>query len=220
MKMVRDRTGRFPARPHWEIAELEQRCEEVMLSFLRERYGFERIPVPTEALTELIERHAEFDVQPNLSDARYDVFGYTEFDPGHRPLVMIARELWEQRYRNNRLRMTLGHECGHVIFHGPLYAQYPGAAAPQRCYWKDLLPTPGVVDWMEWQAAYAGGALLMPISYVQRTVAAFLRGRLEASPLKRDSATASSLSDRIALTFDVSTAAATVRLAQLGYLTE
>jgi hypothetical protein len=54
--MVPDRTGRFKKRPYWEISELEQKCEETIIGFLRERYGFERIPVPTEALTLLIER--------------------------------------------------------------------------------------------------------------------------------------------------------------------
>jgi hypothetical protein len=41
--------------PLWEIAELERRCEETIIGLLRERYSFERIPVPREALTILIE---------------------------------------------------------------------------------------------------------------------------------------------------------------------
>ena len=49
--MIPDRTGRFPERPHWEIRELEQMCEQTMTSFLRQHFGFERIPVPTEAVT-------------------------------------------------------------------------------------------------------------------------------------------------------------------------
>jgi hypothetical protein len=47
MKMVPDRTGRFKKRPYWEISELEQKCEETIIGFLRERYGFDRIPVPS-----------------------------------------------------------------------------------------------------------------------------------------------------------------------------
>jgi hypothetical protein len=101
--MVPDRTGRFQKRPYWEISELEQQCEETIIGFLRERYGFERIPVPTEALTVLIERDAaELDLAMNLSDERYEVFGYTKFERGKKPLVTIARELWEQQHRNNR----------------------------------------------------------------------------------------------------------------------
>jgi len=49
--MIPDTTGRFPSRPYWEAAELEGKCEEAITSFLRDRYGFDRIPVPTEAIT-------------------------------------------------------------------------------------------------------------------------------------------------------------------------
>jgi hypothetical protein len=47
--------GRFKERPLWEIEELERKCEETIIGLLRERYGFERILVPTEALRILIE---------------------------------------------------------------------------------------------------------------------------------------------------------------------
>jgi hypothetical protein len=114
VKMIPDRTGRFPERPHWEIRELEQMCEETMTSFLRQHFGFERIPVPTEAVTMLIERDAaDLDLATNLSDDMHEVFGFTQFERGRKPLVTIARELWEQRHRNNRLRTTLTHEYGH-----------------------------------------------------------------------------------------------------------
>jgi Zn-dependent peptidase ImmA (M78 family) len=219
MKMIPDKTGRFPARPHWEIEELERKCEEAITAFLEHRYGFVRIPVPTEALTELIERDGDIlDVRPNLSDDKYEVFGYTRFERGKKPVVTIARELWERRYRNNRLRMTLGHEYGHVLLHTWLYDKYGVAAEPQLCYWQSLLPTEGVVDWMEWQAGYAGGALLMPESFVRRAAAAFFRDRKETAPVKKDSATAAALAERIALAFDVSLEAARVRLAKLAYL--
>ena len=54
MEMVPDGTGRFEERPLWEVEELKHKCEETIIGLLRERYGFERIPVPTEALTILI----------------------------------------------------------------------------------------------------------------------------------------------------------------------
>ncbi len=55
VKVMSDRSGRFKERPLWEIEELERKCEETIIRLLWERYGFERIPVPTEALTILIE---------------------------------------------------------------------------------------------------------------------------------------------------------------------
>jgi len=42
-------------RPLWALRDLERACEETIIGLLRESYGFERIPVPTEALTILIE---------------------------------------------------------------------------------------------------------------------------------------------------------------------
>ena len=46
MKMIPDRTGRFKERPYWEAAELDQKCEQAITSFLRQRYGFERSSGP------------------------------------------------------------------------------------------------------------------------------------------------------------------------------
>lgn len=219
MKMIFDRTGRFKERPYWSAGEIDRKCEEAITSFLRQRYGFDRIPVPTEALTEIIERDAkELDLEPDLSDEKYEVFGYTDFTPGEKPRVAIARELWEHRHRNNRLRTTLAHEYGHVLLHTWLYEKYASAAGTQRCHWRDLLPSENVVDWAEWQAGYASGALLMPESFLRRAVAAFFRERNETPPVGRDSADAMSLKERISLTFDVSVDAARVRLSQFGYL--
>ena len=221
MKMIPDRTGRFPERPHWQIRELEQMCEGTITIFLRERYGFERIAVPTEAITAIIERDAgDLDLRPGLSDDKYEVFGYTIFRRGEKPRVVIARELWEQRHRSNRLRMTLGHEYGHVLLHTWLYDKYASAAEPQSCHWRDLLPAERMADWAEWQAGYAGGALLMPESFIRRTAEAYFQNRTEGPPVTKGSPEASALCRRISLAFDVSVEAATVRLKQLGYLTD
>lgn len=221
MKMIPDKTGRFRMRPFWEVAELERMCEETITGLLRKRYGFDRVPVPTEAITVLIERDAaELDVATDLSDEVYDGFGVTLFYAGRKPTVKIARELWEKRSRNNRLRMTLAHEYGHVMLHAWLYETYAISKDPQRCYWNTLHPARHVVDWAEWQAGYAGAALLMPDSFMRRAVEAFFVERKERPPVAKDSAEASSLAQRISLAFDVSVEAATVRLAKLSYFTD
>ena len=190
-------------------------------SFLREHYGFERIPVPTEALTMLIERDAaDLDLAMNLSDDATRSLDTRSLSVVKKPLVTIARELWEQQHRNNRLRTTLTHEYGHVLLHTWLYDKYGAASGPHRCYWQSMLPTSAVVDWFEWQAGYASGALLMPESFARRTVEAYFQNRYEHPPVAKGSPDAPGLSDRISLAFDVSVDAATVRLSQLGYLTE
>ena len=73
---------------------------------------------------------AELDVATDLSDDDYDGFGVTLFYIGRKPTVKIARELSEQRSRNNRLRMTLAHEYGHVMLHAWLYEQYAISTEP------------------------------------------------------------------------------------------
>jgi hypothetical protein len=47
---------------------------------------------------------------------------------------------------------------------------------------RDLLPGEQTADWAEWQAGYAGGALLMPESFARRAVAAFFRDGTEEPP--------------------------------------
>jgi Zn-dependent peptidase ImmA (M78 family) len=69
-----------------------------------------------------------------------------------------------------------------------------------------------VVDWAEWQAGYAGAALLMPESFIRRAAEAYFADRKEHPPVAKDSADASTLAQRISLAFDVSAKAATVRL--------
>jgi hypothetical protein len=69
-------------------------------------------------------------------------------------------------------------------------------------------------DWMEWQAGYAAGALLMPAGALRSVVAKFLREHDSHGPGSSISGLADSVSD----VFDVSSGAARVRLDKLGIL--
>src|SRR5207244_6591581 len=132
--------------------------------------------------------HAEdLDLSATLSDEAHDVFGITYFLRGKKPRVRILRELWEQSWRVNRLRTTLAHEYGHVLLHAWLYDRPEAPTGPQTCYWRTMLPTTGVVDWMEWQACYLSGALLMPESFIRRAVSAYFRSRDIGLTVARDS---------------------------------
>ena len=113
MKLIPDRTGRFPERPHYEIEELEEECERIMTTFLERRYGQMVIPVPTDALRVLIEGEAAKLLRADLSHEGEEVHGITEFFPGCKPWVSIARELSTQPWRVHRERTTLAHEYGH-----------------------------------------------------------------------------------------------------------
>jgi len=57
VRYVRDKSGRFPQRPHYEPRELwDDECERIITRFMKESCGGFILPIPTEALTKLIER--------------------------------------------------------------------------------------------------------------------------------------------------------------------
>lgn len=177
MNWTRDTTGRFRQRPHYSDAELEHICQEAICGFLKERHGKATFPVSTADLTVLIEQHVEdLDSYGTLED---NIDGLTHFFPRRKPKVRIAARLQEP-YLENRLRTTLTHEHGHVILHGFLFTMedelkklFDGQPKETRntCH-RDHMHG-GSSDWMEWQAGFACGALLMPQIELVRVVKAF-----------------------------------------------
>jgi hypothetical protein len=219
VKLIADRTGRFRVRPHYELDELETECEQIITDFLERRYGQIIIPVPTDALRVLIESEpAALDVHADLSHEGEDVHGITEFFPGRKPWVSIARELSTQPWRAHRERTTLTHEYGHVHWHAPLYDRYCRAGERHKCARGKLLPGAGETDWMEWQAGYISGALLMLRSRVQLLVDAFRHEHQAGTVINSGSVEGRLLIGRVSEVFDVSREAAAVRLLQLGHL--
>jgi len=230
LKYVPDKTGRFRERPHYNPAELDEECEAIITTFMKERCGGFILPIPTDILTKLIERDAEYlDLYADLSEEEGEnVHGVTDFCPGKKPCVRIAKDLSEQGWRDHRLRTTLTHEYGHVKFHDPLYQAKPPSLGlfpdafdrkPLKCKRDDMLSAPAS-DWMEWQAGYICGALLMPVSNVKRIVADYIKPRQLLTPLNSYSADATILISKIAEAFDVSEAAARIRLLKLGCLAD
>ncbi len=55
VKFVRDTTGRFSQRPHYEPQELDRECEAIITKFLKDKYGKVEFPISTDDLTVLIE---------------------------------------------------------------------------------------------------------------------------------------------------------------------
>lgn len=226
MYWVLDQTGRFCWRPYYRAAEIDYLCERRVRQFLHDRYGAVRYPLATDDLTRLIEQEADdLDLFADLSAGGphgAEVEGVTTFVAGRRPRVRIARELSERPERQARLRTTLAHELGHVLLHRQV-VNYNATASV-----RDDVPPPvavppcttetvrGVrrVDWIEWQAGYASGALLMP----RMAVCVVLRPVLRHTDLKRHGQTriTGRLIDAIQGHFLVSDAAALVRLRQLG----
>ena len=85
-----------------------------------------------------------------------------------------------------------------------------------RCKHSRILDAPAA-DWMEWQAAYIGGAFLMPVSPVRRFMQEKIREHGDDWILV-DTELSGKLTAGVAALFDVSADAARVRLSILGFL--
>lgn len=226
--MVPDATGRFRSRPHYKHEELDQECESVIVPFLRNLHGKVEFPVSTDDLTKLIERDAEdLDMYADLSRFGSSVEGMTEFPSNSRPRVYISKELSGDQYRKNRLRTTLTHEFGHVHFHAFLRADalrrqsLIAERKPEAIHCKrETMIETARKDWMEWQAGYACGSLLMPKTYITDLVKAEFDQAGITPPLWAKDAHGQAIIDRVAEAFDVSLDAARVRLFVLGLLSE
>ena len=224
---VPDRTGRFAERPHYKPPELDRECENVITKFLKEQHGEAKYPVSTEDLTKLIERDAEdLDLYADLSGYGPAVEGMTVFTPGRRSRVMISEVLSGDQRNENRLRTTLTHEYGHMHFHGYLWefqAPHPDlfqrktSVGEQTCK-RDTMLDSAQTDWMEWQAGYACGALLMPVTPLSALVREYKEGHDLYGAVGTKDAHALALIDAVQKTFAVSADAARVRLIKIGAL--
>ncbi len=221
------RDGRFGERPHYEPAELDGECEDIIVEFLRSIHNGEaRFPVDTEDLKKLIERDTDdLDCYADLSSYGADVEGVTEFQPGRKPVVRIAKALTEDERYENRLRTTLTHEFGHVRFHAYLYdlGRLQGdlfkGSAPQRLVSKrENIMGASKMDWMEWQAGYVCGAILMPASHTRRIAREFLDAKKQPGPVAAGTTDGCELIVRVMEAFRVSEDAARIRLLKLNFL--
>lgn len=225
---VKDRTGRFAERPHFSESELDTECEQIVSDFLRELHGTVNYPIATDDLAKLIEsRTADLDLYADLSVVGEDVEGLTEFIPGEKPRVRISRLLSEDPRRENRLRTTLTHEFGHVHFHNylwdsaarqsDLFSTGRHSGQPMTCK-RETIIAANKIDWMEWQAGYACGALLMPATAVKRLVANIFQTHGIYAALTPDSVHGRKLTVAMVEAFHVSEEAASVRLFRLHFL--
>lgn len=225
---VRDQTGRFQQRPHYKPEELDRECEVIITTFLKKLRGSIDFPVQTEDLKTLIERDAsDLDTYADLAVYGADVEGVTEFQPGKKPTVRIASYLTEDDRRENRLRTTLTHEYGHVRFHSYLFeAEQPQAELLRRepnrdkiiCK-RDSMINAAQTDWMEWQAGYVCGALLMPKSAIVAVCGKFSDQHKLYGPVSLQTPDGSALIASVSTTFQVSNDTARVRMLKLGLVT-
>lgn len=227
VRLVRDTTGRFSQRPHYEPQELDRECEQIITKFLKDKHGKVEFPVKTDDLTLLIERDtSDFDSFADLSLYGSEVEGVTEFQKSGKPAVKIAAGLANDTRRENRLRTTLTHEYGHVHFHAYLWQVEPPTpdllrqnpnANKQICK-RDGILNAAQSDWMEWQAGYVSGAILMPVSRLRQIVGTYLEANGLFGVVGARGAHGQALIEQVQKEFQVSVDAARVRLFKLNIL--
>jgi len=227
MYWIHDSTGRFGKQPYYDAREFDLDCERTISEFLIERHGDLVLPIPTDTLTKLLERDAsDLDLYADLGDGDdADIEGVTDFVIGEKPRVRIRASLSSDPRRENRLRTTLTHEYGHVKYHDPLYQlkacnlrlfdEEP--PAPLRCQ-RDTMVNAPEVDWMEWQAGYICGALLMPLSRIREIARSFYIEQQLVTTLDAGDSRSAGLIETARSAFGVSADAARVRLQKLGLL--
>ena len=201
--------------------------ERIMVEFLKSKNGKVEFPITTDDLTVLIERDTEdLDAYADLSGYGEGVEGVTEFVPGRKPRVRISATLGTSETRQNRLRTTLSHEYGHVHLHGYLFAfrsRGPGlfdaSSKPDAIVCKrDTMLSAPRTDWLEWQAGYACGAILMPAGHTRSIVETYQKQAELYGPVQVTSEHGQALIDAVVNAFQVSRDAARVRLSVLGFL--
>lgn len=227
-RWVPDPTGRFAKRPHYSPEQLDAECERIVSEFLQSRHGRLTFPISTDDLTVLLERDVEdLDPYADFSSDKGEIEGVTEFRLGRKPTVRIAAKLTNTPSLVNRLRTTLTHEYGHVHFHDVLYQvdskraslfdePGPTALVPQahRCK-RDSMVSFSERDWMEWQAGYVCGAMLIPFTPLVAHVQDFRRRHsLEHAAISEQNASGGALIQEVAKAFQTSRDAARVRLLQ------
>jgi IrrE N-terminal-like domain len=218
MKWYPDPTNRFPQRPYYEGEELDRACETIIVDFLRARNGTVVYPIATNDLEALLDREtADLDVYSDLSADGPTVEGKTIFSPRGKPSVRILAELQEP-HREHRLRTTLAHELGHVKFHNYLYGLYSGAPSP--CCTNEAIIDAAPTDWLEWQAGYCSGAFLIPLRPLRSTIREAKRAAGIAGEPRAADPVGQELIRAVQTSYRVSSAAARVRLLQLGFLSE
>ena len=85
---------------------------------------------------------------------------------------------------------------------------------------RDSMLNAPYTDWMEWQAGYVCGAVLMPISALTSTVRDHLDREGQNAPLACNTPEAARLIDAVVRQFQVSREAARVRLLKLKFLSD
>lgn len=203
--------------------------ERIATEFLKEQTAAVRFPLSTADLWSLLKRGVrDLDQHTDSSKFGNRFEGITEFFYRGKPRVTIAGKLVRREKYANRLRTALAHEYDHVQLHAHLckigqvrtstsMVDSEKRSIVIRCRRKTMIDA-APSNWMEWQASYACGALLMPMTYVKRLTPNYLAINGLEGLVASDSAHGEALICMVVEEFEVSRDAARVRLEALNIL--
>ena len=128
----------------------------------------------------------------------------------------MIKKLSSERRAVSRMRKKINPEYGRQPDDGGLSPVLTRAAAQStfKCPRGLILQAPAE-DWMEWQASYAGGALLMPLSSVTNMVRTNIPDWNGIDRIPANSPSVREIVNQMGQTFDISPDAAQVRLTKL-----
>lgn len=219
MKTVRASRGPFQKRPFYEQHEIERTCLDELsaVGLLPDK------PEPVR-IDYFIEKR--FKVVPEYQSLPAGVLGYSRFGGNGVEAIVISGALDSDPAKSSerRLRTTLAHEAGHVLFQGHLFAlgKKPvslfndGLDEPRiLCRAEDpSIPEGRKYDgkWWEFQADQAIGPLLLPQPLVELAIEQFFAKTgsfgLKTLPVESRESAAAILAEA----FNVNPAAARTRL--------
>ena len=211
--------------------EIERRME----GELRAAGLYPRDEAPAVDLEGFVENHLKVRVD-GYAPLPSEVLGLTRFYTTGKPQILINRDLTEEAmdkhdsptWLKGRWRATMAHEASHVVFHQRLFAPDPTQAqllevakaespqGDQRCLKRDVQFAGRNSDWREIQANMGMAALLMPRALFCALCASELGIAAFDVGVCTGTAEAGALAERMALRFQVSRQAATIRLETLG----
>jgi Zn-dependent peptidase ImmA (M78 family) len=129
----------------------------------------------------------------------------------------ISRQ--RRKYEVIRAKFVSGNDLVnyHALLPKNVFSADSSKGIGPRCKRTRMLDAP-ISDWMEWQASYIGGALLMPVSLLRKLVREKMNKWGACNRILSDLDRARELINGVAEAFDVSADAARVRLFKLGFL--
>lgn len=152
VRIISDRTGRFPNRVFYTRDELEGRALATLASISRPLAHY---PVTMKELCEITTMQ-RFSVELE-ADLPEGIDANIQFFDSGTGLILLN----SARASKSRLRMSMAHEIGHLVLHRDIIY----GAALQNGFYEipvgDHAHSQGY-DWLEWQASYFAASLLMP----------------------------------------------------------